>query len=147
MPEKVKAVVMTAPGKLECRNCHTRIILNPERLLLKMEMRASDGTDKHAYKGEVTLYGGTQSNRIWSTPAFTDTKMRRIVYEMNGEGRISNTWGPLKIGDRVTNCPNVICGHCWYCRNVHGYPYCTEHQGIGMTYYSASLSLHRRRLG
>ncbi|HPL27662.1 MAG TPA: zinc-binding dehydrogenase, partial [Anaerolineae bacterium] len=34
----------------------------------------------------------------------------------------------------VTNCPNVICGECWYCRNIHGYPYCASHQGIGMTY-------------
>jgi len=30
----------------------------------------------------------------------------------------------------------VICGRCWYCRNVHAYPYCAEHQGIGMTYRS-----------
>jgi L-iditol 2-dehydrogenase len=56
---------------------------------------------------------------------------------MNGRGRdIEYSGQDLKVGDRVTNCPNVICGRCWYCRNVHGYPYCAEHQGIGMTYYA-----------
>jgi L-iditol 2-dehydrogenase len=58
-----------------------------------------------------------------------------IIVEMNGDGSaIEYSGKPLKVGDRVTNCPNVICGECWYCRSVHGYPYCAKHQGIGMTY-------------
>jgi L-iditol 2-dehydrogenase len=56
---------------------------------------------------------------------------------MNGKGsEIEYSGMDLKIGDRVTNCPNVICGECWYCRNIHAYPYCANHEGIGMTYYA-----------
>jgi threonine dehydrogenase-like Zn-dependent dehydrogenase len=116
MSEKVKAVVMVAPGKVEVQQLPYPDHLEPGAAIVKMEMSGICGTDKHAYRGEVTLYGGTESEQDMVYPA------------VHGQ--------PLKVGDRVTNCPNVICGRCWYCRNVHGYPYCAEHQGIGMTYYA-----------
>jgi threonine dehydrogenase-like Zn-dependent dehydrogenase len=137
MPEKVKAVVMTAPGKVEVQELPYPDHLEPGAVIVKMEMSGICGTDKHAYKGEVTLYGGTQSEQDMVYPAVHGHENSGIVVEMNGAGGDIEYMGqPLKVGDRVTNCPNVICGRCWYCRNVHGYPYCSEHQGIGMTYYA-----------
>ncbi len=137
MPESVKAVVMTAPGKVEVQELPYPDHLEPGAVIVKMEMSGICGTDKHAYMGEVTLYGGTESEQDMVYPCVHGHENSGIVVEMNGAGRdIEYSGQDLKVGDRVTNCPNVICGRCWYCRNVHGYPYCAEHQGIGMTYYS-----------
>jgi threonine dehydrogenase-like Zn-dependent dehydrogenase len=137
MSEKVKAVVMVAPGKVEVQELPYPDHLEPGAAIVKMEMSGICGTDKHAYRGEVTLYGGTESEQDMVYPAVHGHENSGIVVEMNGEGHdIEYSGQPLKVGDRVTNCPNVICGRCWYCRNVHGYPYCAEHQGIGMTYYA-----------
>jgi threonine dehydrogenase-like Zn-dependent dehydrogenase len=137
MPETVKAAVMVAPGKLEFQELPYPDHLEPGAVIVKMEMAGICGTDKHAFNGELTLYGGTQSEQDMVFPSVHGHENAGIVVEMNGRGRdIEYSGQDLKVGDRVTNCPNVICGRCWYCRNAHGYPYCAEHQGIGMTYYA-----------
>ena len=137
MTEKVKAVVMVAPGRVELQELPYPDRLEPGAVIVKMEMSGICGTDKHAFNGEVTLYGGTESEQDMVFPSVHGHENSGIVVEMNGKGQdIEYSGKDLKIGDRVTNCPNVICGRCWYCRHVHGYPYCANHQGIGMTYYA-----------
>ena len=137
MPEMVKAAVMVAPGKMEFQELPYPDHLEPGACIVKMEMSGICGTDKHAFQNELTLYGGTESEQDMVFPSVHGHENSGIVVEMNGRGcDIEYTGKDLKPGDRITNCPNVICGRCWYCRNVHGYPYCAEHQGIGMTYRS-----------
>lgn len=134
-PEGVNAAVMVAPGRMEYQRLPYPDHLEPGAMIVKMEMSGICGTDKHAFKGEVTLYGGTEAEQDMVFPSVHGHENSGIVVEMNGTGSdIEYSGKPLKVGDRVTNCPNVICGHCWYCRSVHGYPYCAKHQGIGMTY-------------
>jgi len=136
-PKFVKAVVMTGPGKVEYQELPYPDHLEPGALIVKMEMSGICGTDKHAFDGDVTLYGGTEAEQDMVYPAVHGHENSGIVYEMNGKGNeIEYSGKDLKIGDRVTNCPNVICGRCWYCRRIHAYPFCSEHQGIGMTYHS-----------
>ncbi|NPV40495.1 MAG: zinc-binding dehydrogenase [Anaerolineae bacterium] len=132
---KVGAAVMVAPGKLEYQELPYPDHLEPGAMIVKMEMSGICGTDKHAFKGETTLYGGTEAEQDMVFPTVHGHENSGIVVEMNGDN-IEYSGKPLKVGDRVTNCPNVICGECWYCRSVHGYPYCSNHQGIGMTYYA-----------
>jgi len=137
MPKTVKAAVMVAPGKIELQELPYPDHLEPGAVIVKMEMSGICGTDKHAFKGEVTLYGGTESEQDMVFPSIHGHENSGIVVEMNGRGcDIEYAGQDLKVGDRVTHCPNVICGRCWYCRNIHGYPYCAKHQGIGMTYYA-----------
>jgi threonine dehydrogenase-like Zn-dependent dehydrogenase len=137
MSKTVKAVVMVAPGKVEVQELPYPDHLEPGAAIVKMEMSGICGTDKHAFKGEVTLYGGTESEQDMVFPTVHGHENSGIIVEMNGKGsEIEYSGKELKVGDRVTNCPNVICGECWYCRSVHGYPFCAKHQGIGMTYYS-----------
>ena len=136
-PDRVKAAVMVAPKQME-----TQYLPYPDRLedgavIVKMEMSGICGTDKHAYNGEVTLYGGTEAEQDMVFPTVHGHENSGIVVEIGGgSSSVEYSGKELKVGDRVTNCPNVICGECWYCRSVHGYPYCAKHEGIGMTYYS-----------
>jgi len=133
----VGAAVMVAPGEMEYQLLPYPDHLEPGACVVKVEMSGICGTDKHAFKGETTLYGGTETEQDMVFPSVHGHENTGIVVEMNGKGEeIEYSGKPLKIGDRVTNCPNVICGQCWYCRSVHGYPYCANHQGIGMTYYA-----------
>ena len=133
--KKVGAAVMVAPGKLEYQELPYPDHLEPGAMIVKMEMSGICGTDKHAYNGELTLYGGTEAEQDMVFPSVHGHENSGIVVEMNGDN-IEYSGLPLKVGDRITNCPNVICGECWYCRSVHGYPYCSNHEGIGMTYYA-----------
>lgn len=137
MPKQVKAAVMVAPGKLEVQELPYPDHLEPGACIVKMEMSGICGTDKHAYRGELTLYGGTEAEQEMVFPCVHGHENTGIVVEMNGKGsEIEYSGKALQVGDRVTNCPNVICGECWYCRNIHGYPFCSHHEGIGMTYPS-----------
>lgn len=136
-PESVRAVVMTGPGKVECTNLPYPDHLEEGAVIIKVEMSGICGTDKHAFDGDVTLYGGTEAEQDMVFPAVHGHENSGIVVEMNGKGdEIEYSGKDLKIGDRVTNCPNVICGRCWYCRRIHSLPFCSHHQGIGMTYRS-----------
>jgi L-iditol 2-dehydrogenase len=38
---------------------------------------------------------------------------------------------PLHAGDRVVISADIICGHCYYCRNIYGYPWCQNHRSYG----------------
>ena len=136
-PDKVKSVVMTAPGKVELQEFPWPKHLEPGALIAKVEMAGICGTDKHAFDGDNILYGGTESEQEMCYPHVPGHENSAIVVEMNGKGSdIEYSGKDLKIGDRITHCPNVICGKCWYCRRIHAYPFCPDHQGIGMTYSS-----------
>jgi len=136
-PDVVRAVMMTGPGKVEFKKVPYPDHLEERAVVIKVEMSGICGTDKHAFDGDVTLYGGTEAEQDMVFPAIHGHENSGTVVEMNGKGsEIEYSGQELRIGDRVTNCPNVICGRCWYCRRIHSLPFCSEHQGIGMTYRS-----------
>ncbi len=136
-PKQSKAVVMQSPGRVACQYLPYPETLEQGAAIIKIEMSGICGTDKHAFDGDVTLYGGTEAEQDMVYPAVHGHENAGIVVEMNGLGKdIEYSGKELRIGDRVTHCPNVICGRCWYCRRIHAFPYCASHQGIGMTYYS-----------
>lgn len=136
-PDKVKAVVMTGPGEVACQELPYPDHLEPGAVIIKIEMAGICGTDKHAFDGDVTLYGGTETEQDMVYPTVHGHENAGLVVEMNGKGTdIEYSGKDLNVGDRVTHCPNVICGRCWYCRRIHAFPFCANHQGIGMTYYS-----------
>jgi L-iditol 2-dehydrogenase len=128
---------MQGPGKVVCQLLPYPEKLEPGAAIIKVEMSGICGTDKHAFDGDVTLYGGTESEQDMVYPAVHGHENSGLVVELNGAGRdIEYSGQELRVGDRVTHCPNVICGRCWYCRRIHAYPFCANHQGIGMTYLS-----------
>ncbi len=137
MPDKVKAVVMTAPGEVE-----TQMLPYPKiergALILKMGMAGICGTDKHAYNGEKVLYGGTEAEQEIVYPTVHGHENVGEIVEICPEDKtlIEYEGQELKTGDRVTMCPNVICGHCWYCRNIFAYPFCAKNTTIGLSYPS-----------
>jgi L-iditol 2-dehydrogenase len=137
MPTKVKAVVMTAPGKIEVQELPYPK-LERGALILKMQMSGICGTDKHAYKGEKVLYGGTEAEQEIVYPAVHGHENVGTVVEIDPADRrlIEYHGQELKEGDRVTMCPNIICGHCYYCRHIFAYPFCAHNTTIGLSFRS-----------
>jgi len=137
MPEKIKAIVMTGPGKVEMQEFPFPKDLEPGSVIAKVEMAGICGTDKHAFDGDTMLYGGTEAEQHMVYPHVPGHEGSAIVVDMFGKGTdIEYSGKELREGDRITFCPNVICGRCWYCRRIHAFPFCAKHQGIGMTYPS-----------
>ena len=62
-PNSVKSVVMTGPGKVELQEFPWPRDLEPGAVIAKVEMSGICGTDKHAFDGDTTLYGGTEN--VW----------------------------------------------------------------------------------
>ena len=139
MSKKIKAAVMTGPGKMEVQEFPWPS-LESGAMLIKMDMSGICGTDKHAYKGDMILYGGTEAEQHAVFPCVKGHENVGRIVEMNGpyldyDGR------PLKIGDRVTMCPNIICQKCYYCRHTFAWPYCAENKTYGV-YFPADKSPH-----
>ena len=137
MVNKVKAAVMTAPGKVEVQMLPYPK-LDRGALILKMEMAGICGTDKHAYNGETLLYGGTEAEQhiIFPTVHGHENIGEIVEIDPRDSSSIEYHGTKLKVGDRVTMCPNVICGNCYYCRHIFAYPFCAKNTTIGLSYPS-----------
>jgi len=139
MAKMIKAAVMTGPGQMEVQEFPWPE-LEKGAMLIEMEMSGICGTDKHAYKGEMILYGGTEAEQRAVFPCVKGHENIGRIVEMNGE-YLDYDGRPLKIGDRVTMCPNIICQKCYYCRHVYAWPYCAENKTYGV-YFPADKPPH-----
>lgn len=132
--KKVKAAVMTAPGKIEIQEFPYPKV---ERgaMLLKMELSGICGTDKHSYRGELRLYVGTEIETEFRYPVIPGHENVGIVDEIGDGGRTDFYGRKLQVGDRIVMWPDVICGNCFYCRDKvgYGFPWCEKKENYGVT--------------
>jgi L-iditol 2-dehydrogenase len=106
--------VMTAPGKIEFKSVEVPLIKDGQ-VLVRIEKIGICGSDIHVYDGKhpYTTYPVVQG------------------HEVSGEiVEISNSISDLKVGDKVTIQPQVVCGKCYSC--IHGnYNICDELKVMG----------------
>jgi len=126
----VKAAVMVAPGKMEVQEFPYPKARHGA-MVVEMEMSGICGTDKHSFKGEMVLYAGTEAEQRGVFPCVKGHENVGRIVEMNGP-YLDYDGTPLQIGERITMCPNIICGKCFYCRHVFGWPYCAHNRTYGV---------------
>lgn len=134
MSDKVRAAVLLAPGKIELRD-FPYPKLEDDAFMLKMEMSGICGTDKHSYRGETKLYAGTETEADFRYPIIPGHENVGVVAEFGKNGRTDFYGEKLKVGDRVTMWPDIICGNCYYCRDEvgYGFPWCEHKENYGVT--------------
>lgn len=127
MSQNVKAAVLVTPGKMEIRE-FPMPNLGKGAAICKVLMVGVCGTDKHSYRGETIQYKGTENEIDLPFPIIQghEIVMEIVALDEEGAKNLEYDGAMLKVGDRVTICPDVVCGKCWYCRNIPNYPWC-EH--------------------
>ena len=143
----VRAAVLTAPGKYEVQD-FPYPELQDGALLMQIEMSGICGTDKHTYLGEVKQYAGTAAETDTPFPIIQGHENVGVVSEITPKAAESlEFYGrPLKVGDRITMCPDIVCGSCYECTHVMGYVWCENSDCYGNSYSSADPP-HLMRLG
>jgi L-iditol 2-dehydrogenase len=138
MSETVTAAVLTAPGRYELQE-FPRPVLPDGSLLMQMEMSGICGTDKHTYLGETKQYAGTPAESDTPFPIIQGHENVGIVSEITPTAASSlEFYGkPLKVGDRITMCPDIVCGRCYECTHVMGYVWCENSDCYGNSYSCA----------
>jgi len=128
----VNAAVMTAPGKFEVRE-YPYPDVDDVSMVIELEMCGICGTDKHTFRGETVQFAGTPAESHTPFPIIPGHEIVGRVAEIGRAASHSLEYGgqPLKIGDRVVMCPDILCGKCWYCRNTFGFPLCEKIRGYG----------------
>jgi threonine dehydrogenase-like Zn-dependent dehydrogenase len=125
MPEKVRAMVSLGPGKMEMQEFPYP---SPGRgaAVVKMIMSGICGTDKHSYKGETKQYAGTPREFDIPYPIIQGHENVGIIADIDEEGaeNLEFNGERLRVGDRVTWSPDVVCGKCFDCRYHAGYSWC-----------------------
>jgi threonine dehydrogenase-like Zn-dependent dehydrogenase len=136
--DRVRAAVLVAPGRYEVQE-FPRPSLDDGSLLLEVEMSGICGTDKHTYQGETKQYAGTAAETDTPFPIIQGHENVGIVAEITPRAaeRIEFYGRRLKVGDRVTMCPDVVCGQCYTCKHVAGYVWCENSQCYGNSFTSA----------
>jgi L-iditol 2-dehydrogenase len=132
MPETARAVTIVEPYKLEVRE-YKIPKLPPGGALMRIEMSGICGTDKHTYRGETTQYGGTVNEQTSPFPLIPGHENVGIIVETT-PGAADFYGEPLRVGDRVTMCPDVVCGKCYNCRHIFGYSWCEHWRGYGNSF-------------
>lgn len=132
MKKSSKAVTIVEPGRIEVREYEIPP-LPDGGLLMKVEMSGICGTDKHTYRGETTQYGGTVNEQTSPFPLIPGHENVGIIAEVS-PGTTDFYGQPLHEGDRITMCPDVVCGRCHCCRNIFAYSWCDKWRGYGNSF-------------
>lgn len=127
MSQMVKAAVLVEPGKIEIQE-FPRPQLGEGAAIARMVLSGICGTDKHSYKGESVQNKGTKNEIHIPYPIIQGHENVLIIEEIDdiGARKLDYDGNILKPGDRVTMCPDVVCGECWYCKNMPTYPWCEK---------------------
>jgi threonine dehydrogenase-like Zn-dependent dehydrogenase len=135
----VLAATLVAPGELELRSYPYPEQLEPGAVLLRMLASGICGTDKHTFRGETEQYAGTDHARSTPFPIIQGHENVGVVAEITPAAaeRIEFYGRRLAVGDRVTMCPDVVCGHCYECKHVMGYVWCANSACYGNSFTSA----------
>lgn len=138
MSDLVRAAVLVAPGRYEIQEFE-RPVLPDGSLLMEIEMSGICGTDKHTYLGETKQYAGTPAESDTPFPIIQGHENVGIVSEITPHAaeHLEFYGRPLKVGDRITMCPDIVCGHCYECKHVMGYVWCENSDCYGNSYSSA----------
>ena len=138
MTKKVQAAVLVGPGRYEVQE-FDRPKLRDGALLMEMELSGICGTDKHTYQGETKQYAGTPAETDTPFPIIQGHENVGIISEITpGAAANLEFYGkPLKVGDRIAMCPDVVCGTCYECKHVMGYVWCEHSRAYGNSYSSA----------
>jgi len=140
--ESVQAAVIAAPGRMEIRE-FPYPALAKGGIILRVEMAGICGTDKHTYRGENVQYAGTAAERRTPFPIIPGHEIVGTIAEIGAEAQARGDFygRELAVGDRVTMCPDLVCGECWTCRNTFAYPWCENVRGYGNA-FSADEAPH-----
>lgn len=119
MDKPARAAVMVRPGKIEIQTFPLPD-LEDGALLLKVEMCGICGTDKHTWHGETRQYAGTEAESDTPFPIIPGHEVIGVAAEINDckRPRLDFNGDPLRVGDRVALCPDVVCGECYDCRHT-----------------------------
>ena len=133
--EFVQAAVLTKPGHIETRN-----FPYPDcpkgGAIIRTELSGICGTDKHTFKGECRQYAGTPQETTTPFPIIQGHENVGIIEDIDeiGKKNLEFDGQELKVGDRVVMCPDVACGHCWFDKHIHDYPWCDDLHSYGNSY-------------
>lgn len=129
MAQMVKAAVLTAPGNIEIREFPFPA-LQKGSAVARVLSAGICGTDKHTYLGETKQYAGTKSAADVAFPLIQGHENVLEIVEIDQEGSETLEFynQKLKPGDRVTMCPDVTCGTCFYCTHFPVFPWCDSLQ-------------------
>jgi len=129
MKSMVKAAVMEAPGRMVIHEL-PRPKLEEGAAIGRMLYSGICGTDKHSYKGESSQYAGTANAFEIPYNIIPGHENAFVIEEISAEGAKNLEFDGqiLKPGDKVVMCCDVVCGNCWYCKNIASYPWCDNMQ-------------------
>lgn len=134
----VKAAVLLAPGEIHVQE-FPYPTLRGHDMILRVEMSGICGTDKHTFRGATLQYAGTAAQMHTPFPIIQGHEVVGTVADIHPDAAASMEFygRPLRPGDRVVICPDIICGRCWYCRHIAGYSLCENLRSYGNSFTCA----------
>ncbi len=128
--ERIIAPVLRARRKIVTESFPNPRI-GPSDALVRMIGAAICGTDKHVFQaGEIRL--GLPGDVV-KLPVILGHENVGVVERIGSKASKEMTTDGEQIqeGERVVISADIVCGTCYYCRNIYGYPWCLNHKSYG----------------
>lgn len=128
MEKMVKAAVLEAPGKIGFMEIpYPKLEYGDGGAIMHSIGSGICGTDKHTFKGQTKQNGGTATEFETPFPLIQGHEAVGIIEEIAPGCVRKDFYGEeLRPGDRITFCPDIVCGSCYYCRVAPWYPWCED---------------------
>ncbi|MGI6175400.1 MAG: zinc-binding dehydrogenase [Christensenellales bacterium] len=127
MDKQVKAAVVTGPGSIEIRYFPYPDVKKLGGAVMRSIQSGICGTDKHTFKGETKQNSGGAAEYDVPYPLIQGHEAVGILEEIAPGYFEKDYYGePLQVGDRITFCPDIVCGECYFCRHSSWYPWCDD---------------------
>ncbi len=124
------AAVLSAPRHIETRKFPVPKI-EENTALVSMLGSAICGTDKHVFQeGNIRL--GLPGDVV-KLPIILGHENIGIIEDIGPKAAVAMSLDgkSLEAGERVAISADIVCGHCYYCKNIYGYPWCLNHKSYG----------------
>jgi len=128
--EQVVAPVLVARRKIKTQSFPSPET-GPRDALVRMLGAAVCGTDKHVFsQGEIRL--GLPGDVV-KLPVILGHENVGVVERVGDQAarEMVTEGGPIEPGERVAISADIVCGTCYYCRNIYGFPWCLNHRSYG----------------
>ncbi len=127
----MKAAVLVAPRQIETQTFPIPKV-GEDSALVGMIGSGICGTDKHVFVGGSGVTLGLPGDVI-DLPVILGHENLGVIEEIGAKAAEAMTVDgqSLRKGERVVISADIVCGHCYYCRNIYGYPWCLNHKSYG----------------
>ena len=149
MTDEVRAAVLVAPGRYEVQEFPRPTLADGAAAAAGRDVGHLRHRQAHLPRRDqaVRRHAGRDRHPVPDHPGPRERRRGRRDHARRPRNGSSSTGAGSPSGDRITMCPDVVCGRCYPCTHVMGYVWCDNSAVLRQLLHQRRAAAPARRLG